>query len=1080
MSHHHPTLRGLRVAATLFAIALGSSIAIAQPSPSLFPGKVKAIGTLLVRVPGAKAGNGIEIPDAKISLLDAGGHLHGTASTQLDGRFRVAGAGPGLYQLCWDFQGHNGCRRVTLNEPENYLGRIELSLEAVQLHGRVLTGDQRPCWVNDPFFKLDVSTHVEVVNGGGAVVAKMRANVHGDYLALLKGLGRYAVLAQCEKVQQQVQVDVRTTVARTDLTLGNRAPRIVELAARNAGKGVVRVDAGAAVQIDAKVRDIDNDPVEFLWRDNDGQALNITTTNQVTRNAPATPGRHSTYLMARDHRGGYAFKRFDVEIGPAVVRFSGTVIDEVTRAPVAKARVEVAGRAATTDANGWFSLRGPAASDDRHVLNIRHPDYVLLSEVFDRSSDDHVFTLVRAQVTHHPVDAPIQAIDRESSGPCGNPRTPNEQVRRPPLTEYVDPERGKESRPLDPGLLRKLAATPRCQHVGAQIIVPAGALVAAGRSKPVGSIRLAMATLDPTRRPLAGDYQAVDAANQRTDLLSYGAVYADFRDAAGRPLNLRPGATAEVRVPVPPAQRSTAKPTIDFWSYDEADGRWRIEGKATLTSTPQGPVYLARTRHFSTLNMDVSGNDPAVSTCVRFEIDNAIKNVWTQLRLRATVSYNATQVKTKDIFLDGDQYHAVFRIPFGHAFPPNTLRVELFGTANGQSVVLVDNVINTDARAQMTGSNLWPAYPYSECGTPVVLAPPSGVVPEYATNDATKRPYFLTGPYGDFLPDDPDTVSTNYYNAIGATPNKPTLQSWWQANGFDPVNGTGGTRASYLNHNDLGFGRDMHCLKTGQKLACYVTNYGAPNQNAANADAAANQDPAQQGATVAMEFDPAAAGEAVQFYVYGNAVNSFNLLKAADLDGFGPKPVPHLCLVCHGGEFSTASNKAQQSRFREFDLPSFRYSGTRSWDYGQATLTPAELSAFGTLNQLVRDVAPGPAPIRALIDAWYPGNVFTGAPVSPAPPAGWASHASGYQNVYGKTCRTCHIARDGGAASPPFITFNSKSTFDGTSYVVCGKGNRRMPNAIITYKNFWLETARVWEFETLMDPVVTHDTCKND
>src|SRR5439155_1286250 len=144
------------------------------------------------------------------------------------------------------------------------------------------------------------------------------------------------------------------------------------------------------------------------------------------------------------------------------------------------------------------------------------------------------------------------------------------------------------------------------------------------------------------------------------------------------------------------------------WSYDESSGRWRVDGKGTLTNTPQGPMYVAKTRHFSILNMDVAGNDPAVSTCVRFEIDGSIKNVWTQLRLRSTVSYNGNQVKTKDTYLDGDQYHAVYRIPFGTAFPPNTLRVELFGTLNGQSVVLVDNVINTDARPKMTGTNLWP------------------------------------------------------------------------------------------------------------------------------------------------------------------------------------------------------------------------------------------------------------------------------------------------------------------------------------------------------------------------------------
>jgi hypothetical protein len=717
--------------------------------------------------------------------------------------------------------------------------------------------------------------------------------------------------------------------------------------------------------------------------------------------------------------------------------------------------------------------------------------------VFDRSGAGFTFELIKAQVRMVPANVPIKLVDTESSGPCGPKRdatTDAGPVRRAKLVEYFDPEQ-KDARPLPPELLRKLAAPRDCRHVGAQIIVPAGALVdAKTRRQPLGTIRTASATLDPTRRPLAGDYQATDRNGQRTELLSYGAVYAEFRDSNGRLLNLKPGTTAEVRVPVPLSQRSTAKPKIDFWSYDEASGRWVHEGKALLTQTNQGPMYVGKTKHFSELNMDVAGNDPAQATCVRVELDPALLS-FGALKLRSTVSYNGNQVQTKETYLDGNQYHAIWRIPYGNAFPPNTLRLELFGNENPgtpteRAVVLVDNVINTDAQPKMTGTNLWPPYPYDDCPAHVLLKPDSGVVPEYAS-DATNRPYFLTGPYGGFLPANAEQVATDYYAAIGATANKPTLGQWWAANGFvanasgTSTSGANEVRSSYLNFNDLGFGRDMHCRRNGANVACYVTNYGGANQNLGNADLAAAADPAdpQRGATVAMEYDASNPNVAdrVQFYVYGNNGASAGLLKFADLDGFGPKPVPHLCIVCHGGLTTLAGNKAQHARFREFDLPSFKYPGGVSWDYGAATLNATELQNLGSLNQMARDAVPAGSPIQDLISRWYPGNNFAIAPVKPTPPPGWNANLAdrnGYHDVYGQSCRTCHVARDEGGGLAEFITFSSKANFQGTDYMVCGKDNRKMPNAIVTYKNFWLDPFRAGKFGDLMSPPFTGDACR--
>ncbi|HEX2583803.1 MAG TPA: carboxypeptidase regulatory-like domain-containing protein, partial [Steroidobacteraceae bacterium] len=906
---------------------------------------------------------------------------------------------------------------------------------------------------------------------------------------LLKSAGSYNITARCEKSKQNGSVSIRT-VGVLDLNFKNHAPRIDEIAERASGKGVVSVLPNTAVQLTANAKDIDGDAVEYLWRDDDGVIPTPSPNpNQLTRNAPAVDGLHTTYLMARDGYGGYTYRRFNLEVGKQVVQFAGTVVDETTRAPISGAVVELAGKTTTTNAQGFFNITDATNKDDRYVLNIRHNNYALWSQVMDRSFRGNVFELIRAQVTSQSIDTTLTVTDTGSSGWCGNGKDgrPLPVVRKSAPSEYIDQELQGKVKPLSADYLKKITADQSCTPQSAQIILPAGSLVDANGNKASGNVRVAVAGLNPTRRPLPGDLRAIDSNSQESELLSYGAVYAEFRDGSGNKLNLASGAKAKVQIPIPPAQVSTAASSIDFWSYDEKTGKWQYEGKANLISTPTGPAYLGYTTHFSVLNMDVAGNDPAVATCLRFTLDSSVQ-AWGNLRMRATVSYNGNQVKTKETAMNNDQYHAIYRIPYGSSFPPNTLRLEIFGTFNGQSVVLIDKVINTDARPKMTGTNLWPPYPYSECGTEVNLAPDPGNVPEYASNDATNRPYFLTGPSGGFLPDDGETVATNYYAALGVDPATYTLGNWWGDHGFNntdggPGTGTSYTRAAYMNFNDLGFGRDMHCAKNGSDLACYVTNYGAPDQTASNADDALNQNSARRGATVAMTYTAGSGANAVQFYVFGNNGAAATMLKFADLDGFGPKPVPHLCIVCHGGSPTLTGNVAQNSRFREFDAPSFHYAGGQTWDYGQAVPSNMDAASLGSLNHLVHDITPSTAPIYKLIDAWY-GGVYTGAPALPIPPSGWnnnATEADGYHNVYGTTCRTCHIARDSGAATPPSIVFNNLvGNFDGRSYVVCGKDYRVMPNAIITYKNFWTNTPRVNQFELLMNPIITANTCKND
>lgn len=1055
-------------------------------------GAVRVIGTLILGVRDSlEKLTDIELSDRKV-VLRRGQEDVGSAVTTLNGAFELMAPTPGTYRVCWELGGSKGCgERFFARKATAWAGLVRAQVERPVVFGTVLTGDLRPCWASDAFFGIDVSTRI---SGGGA---STRANTKGEYVLIGPAPGTFRITARCEGTTVGKTVTLSSASVRHDIPLNNHAPKLTGLSANLAAKGVTQTAPSTTVQLVAGLHTPVANPVQFTWHTASAASGVLSGGNGATQTwaLPTSPGLHSAYVMARDGKGGFAFKRLDLQVGASDIEFSGRVIDELTMQPLHDVTVTVGAGAASvkTNADGWFALRTPGLSDDRYVLNITHPNYALLSRVTDRSAVGNTYGMVRAQVTTVRGDQDISIDDKESGGPCGTSTGEQERsIRRlvNPTILWDDTPTGKRAakaqRKAETAIMEQLKQPGGCDRRGVQIRIPANALLDEINAPWPGDVRAAVTTLDPSRRTIPGDYQAIPTSSTRAELLSYGALHADFTDPAGRRLHLKSGTTADIAVPVSALQQPTSPPTIAIWSYDEKTGVWREEGQAKLQNTPQGWMYIGKTTHFSTLNMDVAGLDPAFATCVRFELDSAF-NAWSNLTIRAYVSFGGTSVQVKETPLDPNQYHAIYRIPFNTGFV-NTLRLELRGTSNGQNLILLDNIIATDTRPKMTGTNLWPPYPYTECGASVLLTPATGVVPNYGDYDAAGRPAFLGGPFGTFNPANGAAQAAAYYTAIDPGSDKDTLGKWWQANGFG-ADGLGAgnptyVRQAYLNFNDLGFGRDMHCAKTGSNLACYVTNYGLADQSLANADAAETLDANKRGATVAMEYDnsvvvTSTTDERVQFYVFGGGVATSGRIQFADLDGFGPKPVPFLCMVCHGGQDTLSpSNKANFARFREFDLPSFRYSGGRSWDYGAATLTAGELGKFAKLNQLVH-AAPSGTAVSALIDGWYPGGLGSGSPVLPTPPSGWSSQVSGYHNVYGKTCRTCHVARDEGDPNAYFL-FGTSSNFQGTAYAVCGSGSpkrRIMPNAVVTYKNFWADTLRVQQYETLTSQAM--NTCGN-
>jgi hypothetical protein len=308
---------------------------------------------------------------------------------------------------------------------------------------------------------------------------------------------------------------------------------------------------------------------------------------------------------------------------------------------------------------------------------------------------------------------------------------------------------------------------------------------------------------------------------------------------------------------------------------------------------------------------------------------------------------------------------------------------------------------------------------------------------------------------------------------------RTTLGGWWDVNGFSPIDGSGGdvTRTFYENHNDLGFGREMNCRKAPSgNVACFVVNYGKGNQDPGNANLAYQHDPNCAVATVAMEYAPVevyeGVGPIVKFFVYKGRSASSPRLGSADLDDFGQKFVPNLCLNCHGGtsnlagvslapivpgpgmfgwvnilfallqRFAELQNIANDpSSFLPFDLPTLKYPTAAP----QAT----QEAAFKTLNSHVKDTNPRTG-IVDLVNGWYAGNSPT--QIASFVPVGWTGSMAAtdlYTKVVAPSCRTCHTAQ-----TLDFLTY---STMQFSSFSnVCSASFKAMPHAYVTYKNFWL------------------------
>lgn len=230
------------------------------------------------------------------------------------------------------------------------------------------------------------------------------------------------------------------------------------------------------------------------------------------------------------------------------------VVSDVAGAPVAGATVRVGSASVVTDAQGRYAAPASAGEVVVRVVSTGYLDGVRGATVVDGHGSALDFVLLER--------ADAVAVDASVGGTVDGAR-------------------------------------------GAQVIVPAGALVDPDGAPVTGMVDVYLTPIDPgiETELLAspGDFEARTTAGSTVQIETFGMVDVTILDADGRELDVADGATLTVAIPAPTG--ATELPaSVPSWSFDEDAGIWRQEG--TLTLDPAAGTWVGDIPHLSFWNAD--------------------------------------------------------------------------------------------------------------------------------------------------------------------------------------------------------------------------------------------------------------------------------------------------------------------------------------------------------------------------------------------------------------------------------------------------------------------------------------------
>ncbi len=1085
----------------------------------------------------------IFLPGVEVYLEDPqAGKISASAKTDLSGRFTLNAPDKGRYRLCWKSKIYDsGCTAVFISagSTPQFVSAIKIPVPRKQDHvavmGRVTSADGSLTRMFDPYMNINAFANIGMDDDKGNRLAEVYVNNFGDYLlphVPVKQKVKVTAGIESGKAVQEIWPEAKIESAslhQLNLKIANYRPRLNPIVAFDAGgKRVQNAPPGSEIKVAAVARDRDGDTVKFAWFVGPGEGKLSSLSGTSTKwKLPATPGRYSVTVVAYDDKGGYDKATLAVLADANGAPFTGVVVDPGGK-PINKAEIEIVGNpVVVTDSNGRFQTRAKIA--DRYVVNVRKEGYALNSQIYDRGITGGRWVLRPGQVVTIVPTGVVRLTHQRGERDCPGPD--NLRAQRGPAGDslnipqwqdgqgnIIDPPDGWTGpRPTPPGVKtpRKTAAKrevgkdqdtrvvlpsalklPKCGP-GVSVQIPANSILDANGNPVVAPFKATIATVDLlSAQQMPGDYSVMPSGGGGGAIESFGAGSLDLP----KDFKLKPGVEATVTIPVDRSRMGGTLPaTVPLLSYDETKGLWIEEGTLTLAIVGGVKSYVGKTKHFSSFNADTFFTNAA---CVRV----FSPSLPGQYDLEVMTPYPDGTPHYKKYPIDNvaSTEHVIYNIT------PNANITLAPMTQGPNSQLLGFYIVNSGPPQDPSNSpNVPPGPPYDSCKNFVVLkvgsAPDSPFGGEFlhglgfisATNlgfdDLTSA-----GPTGNALRDAIVTASKNYYSSVDPNGDRDTFAKFKTLHGFDQnpnVTVAGEVVAQYANSGDLGFGRDMHCLKkVSGDVACYVTNYGSGYNNVPPGGGTADQDDANAAgqrntvgasaevATVAMEYTPIdgdpAGDRVVKFYVYKKGLANYGRSISANLDGRGERPVPQLCMICHGGQipsqaggvpaFGSAAQVKLGSRFVPFDHRLFTFPNNPA-NLGKAN----QETGIKNLNeQVVNTAPPAPAsdPVREVVSGLY-NNGASPTQILNFTVPGWVNGASAnapnqagfYQGVIAPNCRMCHIAQSFSQlqfnTSDKFlnvstaVTANNKLMLGTAQLRVCG--DYVMPHALRTHDIFW-------------------------
>ncbi|MCP9749825.1 carboxypeptidase-like regulatory domain-containing protein [Ferruginibacter sp. HRS2-29] len=178
---------------------------------------------------------------------------------------------------------------------------------------------------------------------------------------------------------------------------------------------------------------------------------------------------------------------------------------------------------------------------------------------------------------------------------------------------------------------------------GAKIVFSEGSLIADSTNLPyTGTVHVSARTIDINKTSdmqlyAPGDNRGVDTAGLLKLLRSYATIAVELTGNNGEKLQLAPGKTATLTIPIAASVTGTTPSTIALWSVNEATGLWKQES----TATKNGNAYTGNVSHFSFWE----GADPSSLVSFTAQVVNTalqpLANVPVRISQAGAQSYNS-------------------------------------------------------------------------------------------------------------------------------------------------------------------------------------------------------------------------------------------------------------------------------------------------------------------------------------------------------------------------------------------------------------------------------------------------------